>query len=72
MIPINSEENLFGIRCSGRENNMAFCGGRTPWALGSKVAGNMVGQSVEQAKTFLGNGQWTKVVNMGQMCVFGR
>lgn len=28
--------------------------GHTPWALGSKVAGNMVSKSVQQAKTFWG------------------
>lgn len=31
----------------------------------------MVSKSVQQAKTLWGNGQWTEVVNMGQMCVFG-
>lgn len=36
----------------------------TPWALGSKVAGTLVGKFVQQAKTFLGNGKWIEVVQL--------
>ena len=37
----------------------------TPWALGSEVAGNLVGKFVYQGKTCLGNGQWIEVVQHG-------
>ena len=59
-----------------RKGNYAFWGGRrgletkvtllhTPWALGSEVAGNLVGKFVYQGKTCLGNGQWIEVVQHG-------
>lgn len=52
---------------------MALCGVGGPYtcALGLKVTGNLVGKFVWQAKTFLGNGQRTEVVNTGQMCMCG-
>lgn len=73
VIPMNSEERLLGIHCFGRKDNTAFGGWEgfdksysSSYTLGFGLKGSwQPGKCIQQAKAFMGNGQWTEWSNTG-------